>query len=267
MTDAPTDADNPAPDAQASGAGNGRILGMDIYNFRARVMPALLTSLPVIALGLVALPWLEQAEKLWSLAGLGLTTFAALIARRAGNRVQPDLLAAWGGMPTTHRLRFSSETSPEEIERRHQLVERILGGDLRLPTSSDERQDPAAADVRYADAVRRIVARLRNNPKAPLVTAENRNYGFARNMLGLKPVGVASAAACLVTSLAAAAFMLHDAQGIGAAFMLMPTAVAVASLCLWPMVDPSFVRPSADAYADRVVDALDDLDQEPRHDG
>ena len=253
------DLSSAAPDSESSGATSARVLGIDIYTLRARLMPALLASLPVIALGVVALPWLEEANKFWSLVGLGVTTFAALIARRAGNRVQPKLYLAWGGIPTTARLRYASETSREEIDRRHRLVERILGDSLTLPTADEERHDPVAADRRYSDAMRRIVSKLRNNSIAPMVTGENRNYGFARNLLGLKPIGIASAAFSLVLAAAVAGYMLNDGQGIGAAIMLLPAAAAVTALCLWPLVDFNFVRPSAEAYADRIIDALDDL--------
>lgn len=243
------------------------LAGLDIYTMRARWAPALLACLPLLALALVALPYLTGADKMWSLVSLAVTTFAALTARKAGNRVQPELYAEWGGAPTTMRMRFASGTSAQEIRRRHKLVERILGDGLLMPTQSEEADDPLGADVEYEAVMRRIVARVRNLRGHGLAIAENRNYGFARNLLGLKRLGQASAVLSALLSVGAAAVLVL-AQGVAEGLvnalpLALPFLVAGVALMLWPQVDADFVKPSADAYADRVVDALDQLATHP----
>lgn len=235
------------------------LAGLDIYTMRARWAPALLSCLPLLALGALALPFLEDLEKLWSLVSVAVTTFAALAARKAGHRVQPRLYAAWGGKPTTARLRYSSATSTYEITRRHQQVERVLGGDLKLPTQDQESANPAAADIEYDAAMGRIVSMVRNHPDHRLANAENRNYGFARNLLGLKKLGLASAASGLVLTVIIGAALavsrgLPDSLGF-----IVPLVASLAALVLWPLVDADYVRPSAEALADRVVEAIDKL--------
>lgn len=234
-------------------------LGLDTYSLRARVTPAVLAAAPALALGIAALPVLPGIQKLWSLISVGLTTFAALTARRHGNRVQPGLWAAWGGPPTTRRLRYRGSPDPAEVTRRHRQLERVLGAGLELPTAAQEAADPAAADAAYESAVRRLIAVLRDQPGHRLVTTENRQYGFARNLLGLKPLGQVCAllvGACSFT--VGAAIAAHDGWR-AATPLLVPVVVAGGALLLWPQVTDAFVRPCADAYADRVMDELDRL--------
>src|SRR5687768_7508275 len=123
-------ADDATPPAVQSAA---KVAGVDVYAFRARVLPAILAAAPLLALGVVALPFLEGAQKLWSVTSIAVPAFATLLSRRAGNRVQDELYQDWGGAPTTQRLRFSSSVSPEEIHRRHQRIRTILGDDTTLP--------------------------------------------------------------------------------------------------------------------------------------
>lgn len=235
------------------------MVGIDVYSMRARVAPAVLTASPAIALGIAGLPLLDGVTKLWSLIAFAFTTFAALVARKAGNRVQDSLFEAWGGVPTTSRLRFRDNGSSAEISRRHADVERVLGGGLRLPTQAEELADPASADHEYAAAMKRIIGDARKHAVRPLLPIENRNYGYSRNLLGLKPLGVATACGVLVGSVAAAVVLSVARDVADALPLVVPIVVSAIALVLWRQVDASFVRPSADAYADRVVEILDDL--------
>jgi hypothetical protein len=225
------------------------------YTFNARITAALLAASPVLALGIASIPLLSGAQKLWALVSVGLTTYAALLARKAGNRVQLDLWNGWDGAPTARRLRFREGVSPVEIERRHRDFEIALGDSVRLPTAEEEANNPGLADSEYQQAARRFISKIRSDPAYPLVHAENRHYGFARNLYGLKPAGTWCAIAVLVTSMAAG-ITLNLAKDFSAAQpLILPVAVSTLALVLWRNVDPDFVRPSADAYADRVLEA------------
>lgn len=258
MTDGPSGQSTSAADRDDTPS--PPLAGLDIYTMRARWAPALLACLPLLVLGTVALPYLEGYAKLWPLTSVGVTTFASLTARKAGHRVQPLLFAAWGGTPTTARLRFSSATSPDEIRRRHRQVARVLGDGLLLPTQSQEEADPRAADLAYEASMGRIVHLIRHESNHALATTENRNYGFARNLLGLKSLGLTCSWLGLLLSLTAGVVVaiVHDAPtALALAFPALASAVA---LLLWRQVDEAFVRPSAESFADRVVEALDTLE-------
>ena len=234
------------------------MLGLDIYSVRARLAPAALTAAPALALGIAGLPLLPGAQKLWTLVNVGLVTLASLIARRAGNRVEPGLVEAWGGKPTTARLRYRGAGSTQEVERRHEQVATALGG-WPLPNASDEAANPGGADAEYDAAIKRVIARLRNQPSFRLLNVENRNYGFARNLYGLRGLGQGLALIVLVISVLISSAVVTEQTWTSAIPLLLPIAVSLIALVFWRQVDSDFVLPSATAYADRVIDGIDDL--------
>lgn len=238
------------------------MLGLDIYSVRARLAPAALTAAPALALGIAGLPLLPGAHKLWTLVAVGLVTLASLIARRAGNRVEPGLFESWGGKPTTARLRYRGAGSTQEVERRHEQVATVLSG-WPLPNESDEAANPGQADAEYDAAMKRVIARLRNQPGFRLLNVENRNYGFARNLYGLKPLGQGLALIVLVISVLIGLAVAVKQTWTSAIPLLLPLVVSSVALALWRQVDSDFVRPSATAYADRVIDGIDDLASGP----
>lgn len=234
------------------------------YALHARVGPALLASAPALALGAAALPFLTGPQKLWSLLAPALAAYAANLARRHGNRVQPRLWEGWGGAPATSRLRFSDASNINEVSRRHQVLERLLP-DCRLPNEDEEAADPSKADHEYDNAIRRAIDLVRDDTASSLLATENRNYGFARNLHGLRPLGIACAAGVLLISIAGWVWLAIDRDEIAAGLPLaFPALVAIIAFPAWAQVNSDFVRPSADAYADRLIATLDHRDQRPR---
>jgi hypothetical protein len=235
------------------------ISALDLYSFRARVAPALLASAPALALGTTYLAFVPGVQKLWFLLAVALTSFVALATRRAGLIAQGRLFTHWGGAPTTSRLRYRDCRNADEVDRRHREIERVLGGGLCLPDQSQERADPLAADSAYEAAMKRVVGKLRDHPRARLLREENRNYGYARNLFGLKRHATVCAAVVLVLCLGSSALIGWFADWHDAVPLTLPIVVSIIALPAWARLDADFVKPSADAYADRVVDILDDL--------
>lgn len=225
------------------------------YTLQARIAPALLAASPALALGLSVLPLVEGAERLWSLLALGLTTYSALVARKGGNRVQPTLWATWGGAPTARRLRYREGVSHAAVSRRHRDIERALGDSFSLPTAAEEAADPYASDAEYQQSVRRFISTVREDPAYPLVHVENRNYGFARNLYGLKPLALTCAVGVLATSVMGALAIGIADRWANSAPLVLPGLVSIVALMLWKQVDAEYVRPSAEAYADRLLEA------------
>jgi hypothetical protein len=66
------------------------------------------------------------------------------------------------------------------------------------PTAAEEAADPHAADRRYREAVGALRERTRDRSRFGLLLAENIDYGFRRNCLGLRPYALIVAAGCLL---------------------------------------------------------------------
>jgi hypothetical protein len=236
-------------------------LSLDNYGRRARLQPALLTALPI---ALAVFAWFPPDFKwatLWSLLSYaGGTALLAQVARDRGRNKQADLFTTWGGKPTTCRLRHRDTDNAVLLARRHSQLQRLLP-DLQFPNAEEEAADPRRADAIYESATAFLLERTRDQKKFPLVFEENCNYGFRRNLWGLRPAGI------IVTLGGVAALLLGLAMQ---RITFGPTALAagivdVALLCGWLfLVTPQWVRLPADAYAERLLAATEQLSSEPK---
>ena len=233
---------------------------MDPYVRSARLQPALLVALPV-ALGVLS--WIPDASvitgTLWGLvAWCGGAALIAQVARDAGKRKEPGLYTRWGGKPTTRLLRHVNSGNPVLLRRRHDKLRRLLP-DTHIPTAEDEVADPAGADQGYDACIQFLRDSTRARDRFPLIFQANCEYGFRRNFWGMKPLGATFA---IVSAIAIGARLYLDLRlnvgpepirvvGMGVVVVLG------AGWLFW--FTPSWVRLTADAYAERLLGSLEDL--------
>jgi hypothetical protein len=93
----------------------------------------------------------------------------------------------------------------------HDRVSRFTG--IRLPDRAEEEGESAAALRVYTRAVARLRELTRDHAVYPRVWDELKNYGFARNSYGLKPIGlVVSVLSLAVTLILISTGALTDLQ-------------------------------------------------------
>ena len=162
----------------------------DRYTWRARVLPVYLVAVPAV---LAISAMLPEGLNL-PLAGASAIVFVPLsyflsqIASDFGKRVESALWRSWGGPPTTRFLRHdNNEFNPSTRERVHERL-RALG--LDIPTTDEEDADRPRALELYASAVDELRRLTRDTDRFPLVYKGNAEYGFRRNLLGLKKFAV-----------------------------------------------------------------------------
>lgn len=173
---------------------------LDDYERRARLVPGLLALSPIaiviLCLGLRANPLIAGVASL--LTAIGGPVVLAGYVRARGLSVQTNLFKSWGGAPTLQRLLLSVESSnPAMRDARRHAIESMTG--RRLPTLTEERDDRAQADQQVEAAVAELRTKTRNTTDFPLVFAENRNYGFERNLYGMRSLGIWSASIALIS--------------------------------------------------------------------
>lgn len=235
-----------------------KIWWLDEYERSARLAPGLLALLPV-AVTVVAVGLRSQAVATF-LAGIASAVGGPLLlastVRMRGLDVQEDLFAGWGGSPTVAMLRHNGPegASPRREQWRRRMT-RVVG--LPLPTAEAERADPAGTDAAWESAVAELRELTRDRAEFPLVFAENKAYGFERNLLGMRPVGVwASIASLVVFAVAVAA---HEIWNVPVSLPAVGMGVLVVGglLVLW-LVLPSEdrVHRAARRYAERVLDSM-----------
>jgi len=238
----------------------GPARALDAYSIRARWAPVFLVVLPPLILCFSLVPGLPAWHKLWPLLGAAsVVILVDQLGRDGGRRLQPALWASWGGAPTTAALRHRDTVNPVLLARQHERIAAIVGH--ALPTADEERVDPVGADHVYQAAIAVLIARTRGRRREyPLIFAENCNYGFRRNMLGLRPWGKLLAAAAGILALAAIAAGLDGLENIPLALAGVVLAVsAAATVIWWRVVTPNWVQPVAWAYAERLLEAAETL--------
>lgn len=234
----------------------------DTYTLQARQKPALLVALPI---GLLVVAWAPEKVAGWGILASVLTTFGftallAQVGRDQGKAKEPGLFDLWGGKPTTRLLRHATSALDwVTLTRCHAKLGSIVG--LPAPTKQEEQADPATADEVYEAYTKYLREATRDRDRFPLVFAENVNYGFRRNLWGMKPAAVVLCVLSLAGSIPAIVYhSLTGFPGLAAGAI----AVNLVLLVLWALrINPAWVRVAGDAYAERLLGACDGL-PEPR---
>jgi hypothetical protein len=160
---------------------------LDPYTLRARLSPAIIAAAPAFAAIALLLSWTQfSLSNTIATAGLVALLFAlADIARRRGKKIQPQLFAELGGMPSTTMLRHSDPTFDAASKARYVA---LLAGKINdvAPTEVHENADPAATDAFYTRCGDWLRENTRNAKKFNILFNENVTYGFRRNLLGMK---------------------------------------------------------------------------------
>lgn len=240
----------------------------DPYDRQARLYPALLALFPLaIAITIV---FAQQAPMLGNVAvaaaGCGLLYWMTGVVRDRGKRLEAGLFRSWGGKPSIQVLRHRNEAiDPVTKTRLHAFLASELGVDF--PTAADEADAPANADRLYESATRWLLEQTRDTGKHGLLFTENISYGFRRNMLGVRWIGLVCALLSVIwlvldgaahlpampTELMGQLFALPSAHRVG----LLASAMAVV---LWTLgVSEERVRGAALSCAERLVAACDVL--------
>jgi hypothetical protein len=241
----------------------------DSYARQARLFPGLLTVFPPLTVVLAWFPMLllsNLGTALLTLAtSCGLLYALGSLARTLGKNVEARLLKEWGGWPTTINLRFSGPLEKPTLTRYHGFLGRNVPG-LTMPSEDEERGNPGAADGVYASAVKWLKEETRKG--FPLVDKENAQYGFRRNLRGMRPIGILSCVAAVVFSLVAivgrppaisreALLQLASAQP-PAIWAAIATCVVALVGWFW-IVNDGWVRQAGNQYADALLAACDRL--------
>ena len=234
----------------------------DRYTWQARVLPVYLMAAPTVLAIAATLP---EGLNL-PLAGgsaivfVPLSYFLSQIASDFGKRLEPALWESWGGPPTTRFLMHDNdEFNRATRERVHERL-RVLG--LDIPTADQEEADRPRALELYASAVDELRRLTRDKNRFLLVYTCNAEYGFRRNLLGLKVFGVTLA---LVAIAGISWAVVHEwrTTSILAPVSAVSLLVTVCILLAWLVgVRRAAVRITADRYARYLLEAALDLDSQ-----
>ena len=130
---------------------------------------------------------------------------------------------------------------------------------LLVPTREEQEQDARAADKHYESCTEELIRRTRDQKKYPLVFKGLVEYGFRRNLLGLKTFGVLIALA----SLAGTGWSTYTSWSAATppAVSIVTGIITAGLLLAWmTWVTERTVKLAANRYARFILEAA--LDQE-----
>jgi hypothetical protein len=244
----------------------------DSYDREARLYPGLLTILPALVLLVCVFgakhPLLMTAVSL--LIASGGPLLLSRIARDLGKALEDRLNAKWGGKPTTILLRHKDTTINALTKKEYH---RVIGEGLtkNAPSTGLEEKNPEQADTFYRAGTAWLISKTQDTKKHALVFRENKNYGFQRNLRGLKWIGMLIS--CMALTASGLHFFLHaDPSGDMTSIMrsmsiihILPMTISGVMLLCWIfLVTEQSVQRAGFAYADRLIRACDQLATKPK---
>jgi len=249
----------------SSSRSSGLIAGLNLitdgYERKARLYPALLLFIPVaVVVGCGLGTSVSRAEMgcgvIVSCGGLFLL---AQVARDAGKRNEQGLFERWGGIPSVRIFRHADGRMDAITKARCQKTMSNLVKTAKAPSADEEAADPVAADLVYTAWSTYVRINTRDTRKYPLLFQENINYGYRRNVWGLKPVGIA------VTSVSMAGaitwlYFRYRATGELSVELIIASIGTFVMLLVWLLgINPDWVSVPANAYAERLAEAIDSI--------
>jgi hypothetical protein len=223
------------------------------YERKARFLPALLSLLPALSAVFAYAPQFDLVQALATSVGIGAAVGILLshVASAMGNRLQRKLWPDWPHDAPTHRwLQPADETvSQQQKGLWYRQAWQVTGIDLEQAIA----HGPAETRGAVNDVVRSVRNQLRGSKMGIHVEAHNIDFGFARNLTGLRPVLV------LVSLISmAACWGGHLRLGHPLMFSVAATIVWVA-VCYTAWLLPRYVIEKSTHYADSFFAALSRL--------
>lgn len=223
----------------------------DRYERKARLVPGLIAASPVAlttaALSAERSPWYIAVGSTVVVEAL-LAFLLGHLARARGKAAEESLWRAWGGPPTTRWLRPGDSTcSDQQKSKWRGAIKRITG--LTIPASATPERTDADLDRVISDATRQLRYALRECAEGAMVRIHNEEYGFVRNLLGLRWHWLVAAG---LSAIGCVALLLGGERA------WVGLAVAGGSAVVAFLVGrelPRYVRRCADRYAESLLAA------------
>nr|WP_281722673.1 hypothetical protein [Nitrosomonas nitrosa] len=237
----------------------GKALNLgDSYNRKARFLPGVLSIAVLIplssAFGGPLIGWISSL-----LAGAGLSallgTAVSQFASLAGNRYQRKLWPRWPHDSPTNRWLSPNDTSRSQQQKKiwYSAIKRLT----QLSISSVAKLgDAIELDRVINDSVSRIRNQLWRKPIADRLDLHNAEFGFARNLAGLRVIWLTAA------TVSCAGCWLGSTMYGTLRFWSVVSTVILAICIIFATCASAFVHQRADRYAESFFAALLALDEQ-----
>ena len=237
----------------------------DSYERKARLYPAVVLLAPVVVTVIAMMSGkLSALESLVAtVVGCGGTFLLSQLARDAGKTGEMALFEKWAGLPSVAIFRHCDKRLDSITKARYHKKLGILVKGAKTPLVEEEQADPAAADQVYTAWSTYLRVNTRDTKKYSLLFKENVNYGYRRNVWGLRPIGIITSALCCAIA-ATWLYLLYQATGKIGEEIVGSFTIALVFLLLWIFrFSSDWVRIPAEAYAERLAETVDTIGGKP----
>lgn len=161
------------------------------YELKAIISPGIISLMPLLTNIIIWFPSnINLGSSLFVIILLLFYIYLfSIIARDKGKRIEKKLFAIKGNIyPTTQILRHSDSTlSTKTKERYHNFLKQNVPN-LNIPSYKSEQDKPLGHfDKEYSSAIDWLIKNKRDDY---LTNQHNIEYGFSRNLLGMKYYGI-----------------------------------------------------------------------------
>jgi len=234
---------------------------IDKYNLQARLYPSVIVLLPVFIVGVVYITDIEEYYHYFTaLISLGLLSFLlSQLGRDMGKNKEIELYKIWGGKPSVQILRHTSSYLDSITKERYRKKLTNLIEGLELPNTEEENRNQTKADELYESCSKYLISKTRDTKKFNLLFKELINYGFRRNLWGMKPIALVlvfislSIHIVMVTNYFT---VFSEIQPKDFIFFVILLAIILFWLII---VKRNWVKLTAFAYAERLYESLNEL--------
>lgn len=233
---------------------------IDNYSLKARIYPSFLVLLPILLLAIFYITDFEiYFHYFTAFATIGLFSYLlSQLGRDKGKVKEQELFKLWGGKPSTHILRHSSELLDKHTKARfHKLLNAKIDN-IALPTREEEEQNPLQADEIYDSCTKYLISKTRDTTKHNLLLKENTSYGFRRNLWGMKTWAIVILFVSNIVHLILATdfFSNYSFKPNKDAYLYVGFLMI---FIFWVfIVTPNWIRIVADEYAKRLYETLEE---------
>lgn len=177
-------------------------LPIDSYEMKARILPALIISIPVLITlwSCYKAEFTALSEIFKGILSLAIIYALSVFMRALGKRIEEELWTSWGGAPSTQIVSWKNRIIGDDLKELYlQAVREKLK--LPTPTKQEEENNPARATELINQAFKRVQGVIRQKDKDGLWSIANADYGLTRNLLGSRTLWlIISAAMALISS-------------------------------------------------------------------
>lgn len=236
---------------------------MDRYSLNARIYPVVIFYMPAIILAVLFTLKFDKYVHLFTSFGIvgALSYLFSQLGRDGGKRKEKELWKYWEGAPTTQLLRWSNNEINVNIKKRyHNKLINLCPVD-NIPDPAYERTNPNDADDIYQYWTKFLISKTRDTQKFSVLFKDNMNYGFRRNLWGMKNYSILLV---LILMIGTYGYYWLTTKSINASLypleFLIAESILLVILLFWVLIiNKSWIKVPAYAYAERLLEATEEL--------